>query len=982
MFNEPEKYILSLLLLLFLAFPGYTKNAPFLKYQEDAWVDSTLKRMTLQEKIGQVVMITVYPDQGAAQKEQLIRLIKKYQPGGILVMKGSPTETAKLINELQAVSATPLLVATDGETGLGFRLDSTLAYPRAQALGAVRDTLLIRKMGYDIGKQFRLMGIQVNFAPVADINTNPDNPVINIRSFGENKFNVSAKTVSFAGGLQEAGVLAVAKHFPGHGDTSADSHKTLPELNKNKETIDSLEAYPFKESIINGIGGIMTAHIHVTSFDKNDIPASLSRNIVQNYLRRILRFEGLVITDAMNMKGVGQPSGKAEVEALKAGNDMVEFVPDIAETIKAIQSAVRKGKIDEKDLDSKCRKILAIKRWSGLNKYKPVNTENITQKLNNPLYVVRLRKLVENSLTVLRNRQVLPVNGLDTLKIASVNIGGDSVSAFQKMLGNYTEVENFVIPKNASTEALDQLQNDLKPYNLVIAGIQNINLYPSDRFGISDIQTQAVDRIASTKKSIFVFFGNAYALKYFDGIKKAAGVVMAYENSKFTGDLAAQLLFGAFDASGRLPVTINNEFKEGDGLPLKNIGRFTYTIPEEAGISSVKLSHRIDSIAYLGIDSMAYPGCQVLIALNGKLIFHKCYGYLTYKKEVPVTCDDLYDWASLTKITGPLPALMKLNSEGKFDLDVPFSRYWPDFIGSNKENIRVRDVLAHQARLQPWILFWQSATKSNGKLRTRVFSTRPGGNFTVRVSSNLYMNRNYQKDMFDQIRDSPLLKSAKYVYSGLCFYLFPKIIENLTGMDYETYLKENFYHPLGAYTITYNPYKYYPLSEIVPTEYDDIFRKELIRGFVHDEGAAMMGGVSGNAGLFGTANDLAKLMQMYMQKGQYGGVRYIPEKTINEFTRRQFPENDNRRGLGFDKPFIDNNRKKLSEAYPAVDASEDSFGHSGYTGTFAWADPDNNLLFIFFSNRVHPTRENSKIYDLNIRPAMHQAIYDCIKEGL
>ena len=425
-----------------------------------------------------------------------------------------------------------------------------------------------------------------------------------------------------------------------------------------------------------------------------------------------------------------------------------------------------------------------------------------------------------------------------------------------------------------------------------------------------------------------------------------------------------------------MPVTIDKRFKVNDGLVVKKNDCFSYSIPEVVGINSKNLKHQIDSIAELGLSEKAYPGCQVLIAKEGKVIFHKCYGFLTYDSIYTVKKEHIYDWASVTKVTGPLPGLMKLVDEKKINLDARFSNYWTDFKNSNKKNIKFREVLAHQSRLASWIPYWRMTVKKNGKLDKKIFKDRPSKKFSIRISEELYMNKKFREVMFDTIRTSELRPRKKYLYSGLSFYLYPDMIENLTGQEYENYSKENFYRPLGAYTITYNAHKHFPLSRIVPTENDDFFRMENLRGFVHDEGASMMGGVSGNAGLFGTTNDLAKVFQMYLQKGYYGGRRYISENTINEFTSIQYPNNDNRRGLGFDKPFIDNHENELEDAYPAVSTSASSFGHSGYTGTFAWADPENDLLFIFMSNRVHPTRNNEKLYDLNIRTAMHQAIYN------
>jgi CubicO group peptidase (beta-lactamase class C family) len=426
---------------------------------------------------------------------------------------------------------------------------------------------------------------------------------------------------------------------------------------------------------------------------------------------------------------------------------------------------------------------------------------------------------------------------------------------------------------------------------------------------------------------------------------------------------------------------MDERFHVNDSIEVKKNNSLAYTLPEEVGIKSGLLEHKIDSIAMRGITKEAYPGCQVLVAKDGKVVFHKCYGYHTYSKERKVEKENLYDWASLTKVTGPLPALMKLVDEEKIDLDAPFSDYWPDFTASDKKNLKVREILAHQARLAAWIPFWQMALDKNKHLSSSVFKHTPSSEFNVRVSPDLYMNYHFRKIMYDTIRDSKLLPHSRYLYSGLSFFLYPDIITNLTGESYEKYIKETFFRPLGAYTITYNPYKYYPMDNIIPTEKDDLFRRETIRGFVHDEGAAMLGGISGNAGLFGTANDLAKLFQMYLQKGYFGGRRYISEETVNEFIRIQYPDNNNRRGLGFDKPLINNSKNSRKDAYPAIDASPNSFGHSGFTGTFAWADPDNGLLYIFMSNRVHPTRDNQKLYQLNIRTDIHQAIYDCLKNN-
>jgi beta-glucosidase-like glycosyl hydrolase/CubicO group peptidase (beta-lactamase class C family) len=969
-----------LLFIVFFTSIYFVKAAdpPFLQLVNDHWVNEKLEAMTLDEKIAQLMMVTVYPRQDEAAGEQMGQLIKRHQPGGILVMQGDPVKTARWINNFQDKATVPLLVAVDGEWGLSMRIDSTVKYPYAQALGAVQDSTFIKQMGRDFGYQMKEMGIHMNFAPVADVSTNPQNPVINFRSFGEDKIDVSQKAWYVAGGMQEAGVVPVAKHFPGHGDTHTDSHKELPVVDYPKTRIDEIESFPFRYLAERGISGIMTAHLDVPALDDSGTPSSLSEEIVNGYLRKEIGYSGLVVTDAINMKGVQTGKGNAELEALKAGNDMVEFVPDIEKAVQSVKQAVASGEILLDEINLKCRRVLALKRWAGLHISSPVDTDGLASRLNSPYYEVTNRKLVKGALTVLVNNDRLPVHDLGNKKIATVMIGATTKSPFQKMVDNYVDADHFTLSKNDSERELASLRNELDNYDLIIVGVQGINIFPSGAYGTTQVQRNAVAELVRENKTITVFFGNAYALKHFENIHQSGGLILAYQNNSLTQELAAQLVFGAFDATGRLPVTVDNRFKLNDGISLEKNKSLAFSIPEEVGINSALLHRKIDSIAQLGINSTAYPGCQVLIAKSGKVVFHECYGFHTYAKEQKVEPTNIYDWASITKVTGPLPPIMKLRDEGKIDLDAPFSSYWPEFKGTNKDGLSFREILAHQARLVSWIAYWQMALDEDGNLSGEVFKTHPTEKFNIRVSEHLFMSRDFRKTMFDTIRNSELLPRKRYVYSGLSFYLFPEMISNLTGEPYETYLKTNFFDPLGAYTVTYNPYLHFPLKRIVPTENDDFFRNEKLRGFVHDEGAAMMGGVSGNAGLFGTTIDLAKIFQMYLQKGYYGGKQFISEKTVNEFIRIQYPENDNRRGLGFDKPYIDNHKNRLRNAYPAVDASENSFGHSGYTGTFAWADPDNELLFLFMSNRVHPTRNNPGLFNLNIRPAMHQAIYDCL----
>lgn len=971
----------SILLMLFIQLNAFSADPPFLSFRNDPWVNEQLQKMTLDEKIAQLMFITVYPELGESNKTKSAEIIGDLKPGGILVMKGNPSLTAKWINEFQNISSVPLLVSVDGEWGLSMRIDSTVRYPYAQALGAVSDSALIRQMGKDIARQMKIMGIHMNFAPVADINTNPGNPVINFRSFGEDKLNVAQKAWWIARGMQEENVIPVAKHFPGHGDTDTDSHHVLPFVNHSKQRLDTLESFPFRYLSERGICGIMSAHLNVPAIDKSGTPSSLSGKVITDYLRNEIGFKGFVVTDAINMKGVRTEKGNTEAEALIAGNDIVEFVPDLQKAILSVKESIISGRLTEKQIEEKCTKVLALKRWTGLNNYRPADIKELTTQLNNPLFEVTNRQLLKNSFTVLKNDDILPVQGFDTLRIASLMIGSDKTTVFQEFLSKYTKVDHLFLPKNAPESALKNIKQSLIKYNLVIIGVQGVNIYPGNKYGTTEIQRKAVDELVSEKRSVIAFFGNAYAIQHFTEIHKTGALILAYQNTELTQELAAQLVFGAFGASGKLPVTIDNRFRLNSGIIVAANQTLCWTIPEEVGINSGLLNLKIDSIANLGIEKKAYPGCQVLIAKDGKVILQKSYGWHTYENKIKVQNTDLYDWASVTKVTSALPALMKLADENKIDVNQPLSDYWPALRNCNKEHIKITEFLTHQAGLPAWIPFWMMVADKKGNLKKEFASYQPSDSFQLRVSEKLYIKNDLKQVILDSIRNSKL-GERKYVYSDLSFLIYPEVIKNITGCDFEDFVQANFYRRLGATTVGYNPYRFYSPAQIVPTERDTIFRKQLIHGFVHDESAAMLGGVSGNAGLFGCAGDLAKIFQMYLQKGFYGGKRYFSEETVNNFTKVWFPGTSNRRALGFDKPLKDNKNKSLTDAYPAIDASTNSFGHTGFTGNIVWADPDNGLLYIFLSNRVYPTRENTKISELNIRVAMHQEIYNCIKVGL
>ena len=947
----------------------------------DKWADSVMQTLNAQEKIAQLINIAAFSNRDQTFEDSISHIIQEFKIGGLIFFQGGPVRQAKLTNRYQAESEIPLLISIDAEWGLGMRLDSAISFPYNMALGAIQNENLIYQVGVEIGRQCKRMGIHLNFAPVVDVNNNARNPVINYRSFGEDPEQVARRGIQYIKGFQQSGLIATAKHFPGHGDTDTDSHYDLPQLQHGRDRLNEVELMPFKALIDAGVGGVMVAHMNIPSLDSTaNLPSTLSKPIITDLLKNEFGFDGLIMTDALNMKGVTKyfKPGQVDVKALVAGNDLLMYSEDVAAVIQQVQAAIKDKRITQDAIDAKCLKLLKAKYHLGLYQQPEIPLEGLIEDLNNPDAKLLHRKLVEASMTMVKNDGILPIKRLDTLTVASVSIGSDHITPFQRMIEKYVETDHLLVPKDATFEQTERFLNLVKGYDLVVLGVHGVLRRPGNAMGFSDATYNLIGDLAERQKTIVAHFRNAYTLDLLP-MDRMNAVLLAYQDGDLTQQTAAQVLFGAIPTQGKLPVTVNQSLPAGTGLSLAGGLRLKYTQPEEVGMPMKFLHHKIDSIVQLGLDSAAFPGAQVLAAKDGKVIFHKAYGYLTYDSIRKVATDDIYDLASVTKITGPLPALMKLNGEGELDLDQTFSHYWPDFRNTDKKEMTVREVLAHYAQLKPYIVYWQLTKKKNGNFKRKYFRTESSEKFPIEVTEDLYLRHNYRtKGIYKAIKKSDLEKEKKYLYSGLSFYLYPEIIQNLSGQNYQDYVKQNFYLPLGAQTLTYRPLDYLPQERIVPTEYDDFFRMKQLQGTVHDEGAAMMDGVSGNAGLFSTANDLAKLMQMYMQWGVYGGERYLDEEVVKEFARCQYCDEGNRRGLGFDKPPVENK----ANGSTAVDASDATFGHSGYTGTYTMVDPESGILMIFMSNRVYPTRNNRKLYQLNIRPAIHQVLYDALKVGM
>ncbi len=946
----------------------------FLK-AKNRWIDSVFNSLSLDEKIGQLIVVAVYPTIGESHQKQIDKIIEKYKPGALMFSKGSPIQQAVLTNHYQSISKTPLLISIDGEWGLAMRLDSVVEYPRQMLLGAIQNDKLIFDFGQEVGRQCNELGVHINFAPVIDINNNPLNPVIGSRSFGEQRWNVANKGFAYMFGMQQQHIIATAKHFPGHGDTNSDSHHTLPIINHPIHRLDSIELYPFKYLINKGLTGVMVAHLHIPALDSSEnMVSSLSQQVVGNLLKKKLGFKGLVFTDALGMKATSVVGSHAEVaiKAFMAGSDMLLMPRDIPGLINGLKNAIKKGLISEKEINRRCYKILQAKSWVGLNKYKAVDIKHLHEKLNSPQAVAINRKLIEKAITLVENKDfIIPFKDIDKLKIASVSISRGNSTQFQKTLGLYDDVKHFYINKRASYSEFKKLMGKLVNYDIVVLGFHSKSHRPS-LYGLTPQSIKFAHALTKYTKVVVDIFANPYVLSRFNR-NKFYGIVMSYEDSKVSQDLSAQLLFGGISASGRLPVSAGKQYPVRTGKVQEKI-RLKYATPLEVKVNELKLN-KIDSIVTDAISRHAMPGCQILAIKDGVVFYSKSFGYHTYAKMHKVNNGDIYDLASLTKITATTPTIMKMTEEGRINLYSNISKYIKGLDTTNKRNIKVKQLLAHQSRLRSWLPFYlRTFDKTNRfKLDTSIYHHHKDSIYSLAVTDNLYMRKSYIDTMYKEIVQSPLISKKRYLYSDLGFYLLYKIISENLQDDFPHYLYSNFYKPLGSNTLCFNPLKRFPKNRIVPTEQDNRFRKQLVQGYVHDCGAAMMGGVSGHAGLFSNANDLGKLMQMYLQEGEYGGKRYFKDKTIKLFTKRAYSRSSNRRALGFDKPGTRKNSPVIREA------SAKSFGHSGFTGTLAWVDPKYNFVYIFLSNRVHPNAKNRKLIDMNVRTKIQAVFYDAIK---
>ena len=945
-------------------------DLPYNSPEINIWADSVLNTMTLNEKIGQLFMVT-----GSGKNldelyyKKIDSLILNYKIGGVLFLKSQPNQLKQLLNRYNSHSKIPLLASIDAEWGLGMRLDSVQSFPWMITMGAIQDTNLIYEFGVEVARQLKALGLHINFAPVLDVNNNPKNPIIDRRSFGSDPMNVYSKGYAYMRGLQDNNIVACGKHFPGHGDTNTDSHISLPVIYHDRSRLDNVELVPFKRLIKKGLASIMIAHINLPFIDTLQVPATFSKKIIQEILKKDMKFNGLVISDALNMGALSMYSvpGEVELNAFLSGNDVLLCPDNISESIELIKDKVKSDSTLLKQLNVSCKKNLMIKKWSGV--FDKLSIDQPTDLINEQSELLN-KKLFKNALTVLKNSDdIIPLIDLDTTNLAYVEFGNDNGDIFYNRLNNYVHVNKYTA--SSSYSDIDFFLEELRKYDIVIVGLHYSNQNFWDKHVVLEKEKLLLSKLCSQNKVIVNIFGHPQLLNFIPD--DVDGVVLSYQNSNVAQDLTAQFNFGSISASGRLPVS-TNKFDCGSGFDLESTREFEFVMPLEVGVNQDTLL-RIDTLVHASIKDKVMPGCQIVASRYGKVFYNKTFGYHTYDSVRLVDDSDLYDIASITKIASAAPIMMEMIDRKLIKLHKKLGRYSDiPLLYHDKRNLKIIDIFTHQAQLFPWIPFWQSFTNEDS-LDMSIFSHYATEKYDLKVSNDLFFNSNYIDTIYKIIYETPLLEKKEYKYSDLGFYLIHPIVEKLLLSDIENYVYDKFYKPIEAFRITYNPVLKYPLSSIVPTENDKYFRNQLIHGHVHDQGASLFGGVALHAGLFSNAIDLMKLMQLYLDDGYYLGKSIITKKRIQEFTKSPFKSIDNRRGIIFDKPSID-----PDEIGPTCDSiSPLSFGHSGFTGTLSWVDPEEEIVYIFLSNgRVFPSGNNTKLLDRNIRTAIQEIIYNSL----
>ncbi len=934
---------------------------------QQKWVDSVYSSLTLDQKIGQLFMVMAFSEQGEKHFDQISKNVTENEIGGVIFSLGGPLEQTNWLNKLQSKSKIPLLIGMDAEWGVAMRLDSVQPFPWNMTLGAIQDNKLIEAVGERIGEQAKRLGIHINFAPSVDINTNPKNPIIGNRSFGENKENVSQKGIAFMKGMHKAGILSSAKHFPGHGDTSTDSHLGLPSINFASDRIDEVELYPFKKIINAGISSVMVAHLDIPAIDSG-IPSSLSYKTVQTLLKDSLDFKGLVITDALNMKGASGISPKfgIDVAAFVAGNDVLLIPNDVRLAIKKMKRAFKAKLYTPERLEVSVKKILKAKYLVGLGDYKNISTENLYSDLNTKEDDYLIAKAMQNAITVVNNKDnVLPLDKSKTYGYLS--LGDDEGTFFKNTL-----IGNIKLKSVDSKIQNEQILEQLEPYQEVIISFHRSNASPWKASNFSKKELELIALLAKQHTVILNVFVKPYALSSIKELSEIDALVIGYQNNKESQVATAEILLGKRKSSGRLPVSISSDYPVGHGIDLNGPSELSESSPLEVGLNPETLNN-IDALAQIAIDSLMTPGMQILVARHGKVVYNKSFGYHTYEKKRPVLNTDLYDLASLTKILTTLPLIINEVDQGTLSLETKLGALNPNWAKSNKSELKIKDVLSHYARLTPWIPFYKETIQEGSlKLNRKYYRKRQSRRYPIKIADNYYGKKSISKLISTKILESKLRDSLEYKYSDLPYFFLKDFLEKRYGKPLDIIARDSIYRPLGLKRTSFNPNENLPNQTIIPSEIDTYFRNQELKGEVHDMGAAMQGGVGGHAGLFSNATEVGIIMQLFLNKGRYGNEKFFDSETFDLFNRCLYCEKGNRSGVGFDKPQL-SGRGSTCGCVP-----KSSFGHAGFTGTYAWADPENELIYVFLSNRTYPTMNNNLLSKHDIRTRIQQYIYDSI----
>ena len=935
------------------------------KHQQK-WVDSIYQSLSLDQKIGQLFTPMVFSKKDEDHFDEIKNLIEKYYIGGIIFSLGSPFKQSQWLNEFQSISKVPLMISMDAEWGVAMRLDSVIAFPWSMTLGAIKDNTVIRRIGQRMGEQERILGVHMSYAPVLDINTNPENPIIGNRSFGEDPKRVADKGVALMKGHHDAGILTSGKHFPGHGDTAKDSHKTLPTVNFDRFRLENTEIYPFKKAIEQGLSSVMTAHLNVPALTFSTDPTSLSSAVVTEYLKQNIGFNGLAVTDALNMKGAVPSNSDKNIDllALLAGNDILLISKDIPQGIEKIKNAYNNLPIVKRRVEESVKKILKAKYKVGLTEKTNIDTNNLQARLNTRKDTLLIEEAYSKSITLIKNdNQLLPLDSQTTY--AHIKLGDYQSDVFEAQLRDYVNI------KTVKSSTVEQALDAIKDIKKVIISYHRSNRSPFLSPDFSKKDMELIQAIAREHELILNLFVNPYPLIELGDLTTVDALVLSYQNSPISQKISADLMNGQGTFMGSLPVSISDQFPVGTGISFepneinKRIGMI------EKGFDPDRLTE-IDHFAQRVIDSSMTPGMQILVAKSGEIIYQKSFGHHTYDKKIKVENHHLYDLASLTKITATLPLIMREVDLNSFGLDTPLEDFMPELKGSNKSNLSVKEVLSHYARLTPWIPFYKETLDEKGQQLRKFYRNRHKFRYDIPVAQDLYLRSNFNQIIEKQVIESPLLDSLYYRYSDLPFYLFKNYFERKYKKPLDELAHEFLYEPLGLERTLFNPWKVIPKNEIIPSEIDNYFRHRELRAYVHDMGAAMQGGVGGHAGLFSNAEEVYKIMQMYLQNGKANGHEFITSKTLNDFNQCYYCNQGNRRGVGFDKPQLEGNGSTCGCV------SDISFGHMGFTGTYAWVDPDQELIFVFLSNRTYPSMSNNLLGKNNIRTRMQELIYKAL----